>query len=259
MLELLQAITGIFVVVYEGQHALKFTLGRAVGIVGPGVHFKWPIVQRFAVFDTRHTTLDLEPQTIQLRDDLVFEVDVKVLYQIVDLMKAVIEIDDLVAGLQNRIAMAVQRVMQAQTRLSIYDANAIAGQIGAELADVERDWGVRFLRIGFSNLSPSPATLEITQLDLLARERLDLYRRLVGEGLVPEHAVALVTGAVISTQPRAPVPSLAAKQREEERLTARLVAWAKEVEPEAPSPTGDVSRTGADPAAGADGESQSGA
>ena len=36
MLEFLQMITGIFVVVYDGQHALKFHLGRAIGVVGPG-------------------------------------------------------------------------------------------------------------------------------------------------------------------------------------------------------------------------------
>ena len=47
LLEALEKITGIFVVVYDGQHALKFTLGRAQNVVGPGVHFKWPIVQTY--------------------------------------------------------------------------------------------------------------------------------------------------------------------------------------------------------------------
>jgi regulator of protease activity HflC (stomatin/prohibitin superfamily) len=69
MLEFLQAITGIFVVVYDGQHALKFQLGRAVGVVGPGVHFKFPIIQRFQVLPTKDTTLDLAPQVIQLSDE----------------------------------------------------------------------------------------------------------------------------------------------------------------------------------------------
>lgn len=114
MLEFLQAITGVFVVVYEGQHALKFTLGRAGPVVGPGVHWKWPIVQKFKVKDTKHTTLDLEPQVIQLADDLVYEVDCKVLYQIVNLRKAVIEIDDLVTGLKNRVVLAVQQVVGAR-------------------------------------------------------------------------------------------------------------------------------------------------
>ena len=54
-------------------------------VVGPGVHFKIPIIQRFQVEPTKDTTLDLEPQVIQLSDELVFEVGAKVVYQIVDL------------------------------------------------------------------------------------------------------------------------------------------------------------------------------
>jgi len=199
-LEFLQTITGVFVVVYDGQHALKFTLGRAQAVVGPGIRFKLPIIQTYRVEDTRHTTLDLEPQTIQLSDDLVYEVDCKVMYQIVDLYKALIEVDDLVTGLQNRVVLAVQRVVRAQDRRSILDTPVLVDRIRAELVDVEEQWGVSFLEIGFSNLSPSPASLEITQLEQLARERLGMYRGLRGAGLNPQAAVALVTGAVVTTR-----------------------------------------------------------
>jgi regulator of protease activity HflC (stomatin/prohibitin superfamily) len=200
-LEFLQAVTGIFVVVYDGQHALKFTLGRAQEVVGPGLHFKLPIVQRFSVQNTKHTTLDLEPQVIQLKDDLVYEVDCKLIYQIVDLRKAIIEIDNLVTGLQNRVVMAVQRVVQAQDRDSIRDTRRLAEEVRTELAPIEEQWGARILQFGFSNISPSPATLEITQLDLLARERLALYGILRQRGLSEEAAVALISGAVVAMQP----------------------------------------------------------
>ena len=88
ILKLLETITGVFVVVYDGQHALKFTLGRAGNVVGPGVHWKWPIVQKYAVKETKDTTIELEPQTIQLQDDLVYNVGARAVYQIVDLLHA---------------------------------------------------------------------------------------------------------------------------------------------------------------------------
>ncbi len=201
ILELLQAVTGIFVVVYDGQHALKFNLGRARGVVGPGVHFKLPIVQKFTLEETKHTTLDLEPQVIQLTDDLIYEVDTKLMYRIYNLRKALIEIDDLVTGLQNRVVLAVQRVVRKRDRDSVKDTDAMAAEVMAELKPVEEEWGVRILQLGFSNISPSPATLEITQLDLLARERLQLFQQLQTAGLSAEAAVALVTGAVVATQP----------------------------------------------------------
>lgn len=226
--EFLETVTGVFVVVYDGQHALRFTLGRAKEVVGPGVHFKLPIIQRFAVEETKHTTLDLEPQVIQLSDDLVYEVDAKVMYQIVDLRKAMIEIDDLVMGLQNRVVMAVQRVIQAQDRTTIRDTDAMIAAVLTELKPVEEQWGVRILQFGFSNLSPSPSTLEITQLDLLARERLELYASLRREGLSQEAAVALVTGAVVATHAESTDESLVERRREDGRLAENLAGHVEE-------------------------------
>ena len=205
-LDILGAVTGLFVVVYDGQHALRFTLGRARAVVGPGIHFKWPILQTFKVEETKHTTLDLEPQVIQLDDDLVYEVDAKVVYRIVNLRKAIIEIDDLVTGLQNRVVIAVQSVVARQTRETVTDVDAMCDAIRAELEPVEDQWGVRILKFGFSNISPSPTTLEITQLELLTREKRRLYAELRAQGLSEEAAVALVSGAVVSVHPDEPLP-----------------------------------------------------
>ena len=229
-LDFFGAVTGIFVVVYDGQHALRFTLGRARGVVGPGVHFKWPIIQKFKVEETKHTTLNLEPQVIQLNDDLVYEVDCKVMYQIVDLRKAIVEIDDLETGLQNRVVMAVQRVVQAQNRQTVLDTNAMAEQVRQELRVIEDQWGVRILQFGFSNISPSPASLEITQLELLADERLELYKRFRKEGLAQEAAVALLTGAVVTTGPTEQGPSLAERTWESELIEERAAEAFEEAE-----------------------------
>ncbi len=209
LLEFLQAITGVFVVVYDGQHALKFTLGRAQQVVGPGVHFKVPIFQRFRVVETKDTTIDLEPQVIQLKDDLVYEVGAKAVYQIVNLRKAIIEIDNLVTGLKNRLVLSVQRVVRAQDRASVRNMAAMIDAVLEELRPVEEQWGVIFHEFGFSTFSPTPETLEITQLRNLAEEKLHLFRRFRDEmGLGEEAAVALISGAVIAVRgEEAPVSS----------------------------------------------------
>lgn len=205
-LDILGALTGLFVIVYDGQHALRFTLGRARATVGPGINFKWPFIQTFRVEETKHTTLDLEPQIIQLDDDLVYEVDAKVVYQIVNLRKAIIEIDDLVEGLRNRVVIAVQTVVARQTRRTVTDVDAMCDAIRRELEPVEDQWGVRILKFGFSNISPSPTTLEITQLELLTTEKRRLYSELRDAGMSEEAAVALVSGAVVSVHPEEALP-----------------------------------------------------
>lgn len=215
-------VTGLFVVVYDGQHALKFTLGRAQEVVGPGVNFKVPILQKFEVRDTKHTTLDLEPQVIQLSDDLVYEIDCKVLYQIVDLRKAIVEIDDLVTGLKNRVVMAVQHVIGRKDRDSVRDTDGMVREIVGELAEVEDHWGVRILKFGFSNISPSPTTLEITQLELLSGEKRELYERFLELGMSEESAVALVSGAVVAVHPEERGPSQAGERKEEAAMRAMI-------------------------------------
>jgi regulator of protease activity HflC (stomatin/prohibitin superfamily) len=198
-LEVLQFLTGVFVVVYDGQHALKFTLGRAGEVVGPGIHWKWPIIQRYRVVDTKDTTIELEPQTIQLQDDLVYEVGARAVYQVTDLRKALIEVDNLVTGLKNRIVLAVQRVVKAQDRQSIGDLPRMLAEVKKQLQPVEDQWGVKFHEFGFATISPTPETLEITQLRKLAQEKLALYQQFRAEaGLSEEAAVALVSGAVMA-------------------------------------------------------------
>lgn len=207
ILKFFEAVTGVFVVVYDGQHALKFTLGRAGHVVGPGVNWKWPIFQKYVVKETKDTTLELEPQTIQLRDDLVYEVGARVVYQVVDLRKAIIEVDDLVRGLRNILVMVVQRVVKGQDRESIRDLPAMVAQVRHELEPVERAWGVRVHEFGFSTFSPTPETLEITQLRKLAEEKLALYGEFTrGEGLPVEAAVSLISGSVIAVRPADELP-----------------------------------------------------
>ena len=227
-LDIFGALTGLFVIVYDGQHALRFTLGRAQAVVGPGIHFKVPLLQVFKVEETKHTTLDLEPQVIQLDDNLIYEVDCKVLYQVVNLRKAVIEVDDLVTGLQNRVVMAVQRVISRRNRHTVTDVDGMCKQIQSELRGVEDEWGVRILELGFSNISPSPTTLEITQLEMLAREKQTLFGSLRADGLSEESAVALIAGAVISVHPDEHLPTGRAGSPDETLLVGHLEAQLEE-------------------------------
>lgn len=235
MLEFLQMITGIFVVVYDGQHALKFHLGRAIGVVGPGVHFKLPIIQRFQVQPTKDTTLDLEPQVIQLSDELVYEVGAKVVYQIVDLRKAVVEVDNLVEGLKNRLVIIVQNVVKAQDRYTIRDMARMVDDVKDALRPVEQQWGIKVHEFGFSTFSPTPETLEITQLQKLADEKLSLYRQFHDEQkLSSEAAVSLISGAVMA------LPSQPARVPEQ-ALVVPATGATSDRPSGSPSPAGDSS------------------
>jgi hypothetical protein len=88
---------------------------------------------------------------------------------------------------------------------------------------------------GFSTFSPTPETLEITQLQKFADEKLSLYRQLHDEQkLSSEAAVSLISGAVMALPAQRPrVP--------EQTLPVPAPALASDRAAGAPSSPGDSS------------------
>ena len=94
---------------------------------------------------------------------------------------------------------------------------------------VEDQWGVKFREFGFSTFSPTPETLEITQLRKLAEEKLRMYQRFRdGLGLSEPAAVALISGAVIAvrgeeTPRREPLEPGAGELPPEDQVTPAMI------------------------------------
>ncbi len=56
-------LTGSVFTVEQGRTAMVLNLGRVVRTnIGPGLHFKWPLIESAAVFDTRLQVIDAEPE-----------------------------------------------------------------------------------------------------------------------------------------------------------------------------------------------------
>jgi membrane protease subunit HflC len=62
--------------VQEGQHGILLRLGRLVEtgpnhqikLLGPGLHFKWPMIEHVRLFDTRLQTLDIQSSRIVTKE-----------------------------------------------------------------------------------------------------------------------------------------------------------------------------------------------
>lgn len=70
------ALLGSMFVVTEGRTAIVLNLGRVVRTdIGPGLHFKWPLVETARVFDRRLQVLDAEPERYLTADKQNVSVD----------------------------------------------------------------------------------------------------------------------------------------------------------------------------------------
>jgi regulator of protease activity HflC (stomatin/prohibitin superfamily) len=176
----------------SGSTGLKFSFGRAVREVGPGFYPLLPFLQVIHTVPTRSRTLDLPAQRVTTLDGLVYEVDVNLVYRVVDVRRALVQIDDLERGMLQVLGLAVQEVLRARSRGELYASEALDAEVSRWMARQLAPWGVEVDRAGFPTIHPSAETTRVTQLEALGSEREAVYARLRKSGADGRSALALL-------------------------------------------------------------------
>ena len=200
------------VTVRSGQEGLKFSFGRATHTLEPGLHFMLPFLQIAKILPVRSRTLDLEDQKVATLDGLVYRVHATLVWRIVDVRKAWIEVDDLVPAMRNALATSVWRVLKDRERATVRGTAALDDALAEQMQERLDPWGVVVDRAGFQSIAPFGPTLDLLQLRQRVHERERVARALaaglLGDPLTPAAALGLVG------TPRFPV-------RRQERSTRR--------------------------------------
>ena len=77
----------------EYERAVKFRLGRYVGIKGPGLFFIVPILDRIMKVDLRTLTLDVPKQSVITKDNVSVNVDAVVYMRVVNPNDAIMKVE----------------------------------------------------------------------------------------------------------------------------------------------------------------------
>lgn len=101
LIELIVAIAFIVIVflasairiLREYERAVKFRMGRFVGIKGPGLFFIVPILDRLMKVDLRTLTLDVPKQSVITRDNVSVNVDAVVYMRVVNPNDAIMKVE----------------------------------------------------------------------------------------------------------------------------------------------------------------------
>lgn len=80
-------------VLREYERAVKFRMGRFVGIKGPGLFFIVPILDRLMKVDLRTLTLDVPKQSVITKDNVSVNVDAVVYMRVVNPNDAVMKVE----------------------------------------------------------------------------------------------------------------------------------------------------------------------
>ena len=202
------AVRSLGTTVQSGTQGLFFSFGRAKRVLEPGFVFKIPFLQRVSVIPTRSRTMDVPDQKVTSSDGLVWFVDVNLVYRVVDVRKALIEVDDLVHGMQQMLSLSVQEIVRASGRGSLRNAGELDPLLELAMKRRLEPWGVDIESAGFTSVRPSPKTLRFTQQFHATEERRKALAGLEARGL--DHGLSL---AMLGSAPQF--------QRRERRAIAR--------------------------------------
>ena len=166
------------------------------GVLGPGFHPLIPFLQRVRKVPTRSRTLDLPAQTVATFEGYVFIADANLVFRIVDVRKALIQVDDLLRGMEQMLTLGVKEILRAATLRELQSGEGLDERLRLNLEARVAIWGVTVERAGFPSITPSPRTLRITQLRQKVEERERRVAALTAASVDRPLSVASALGAV---------------------------------------------------------------
>ncbi len=140
-------------------------------LLEPGFHPLIPFIQRVRRVPTRQRTMDLPAQRVATFEGYVFQADANIVFRVVDVKRALIQVDDLLEGMRQMLTLGVQDVLREAPVRELQSGTGLDEKLRANLEARVAVWGVAVERAGFPTITPSPRTLRITQLRQNAIER----------------------------------------------------------------------------------------
>ena len=178
--------------VESGSTGLKFSFGRAVRVCEPGFYPLVPILQTIRVVPSRSRTLELPRQSLSTVDELVYEVDASLVYRVVDVRKALVDVDDYEKAMPEILALGVHEVLGSLRGAELHVSSELDSKLARSLARRLQPWGIVVERAGFATMTPDVRTTRVTQLAARTRARERAIELFADAGLSRGRALALL-------------------------------------------------------------------
>jgi len=227
------------VVVIVGATSLKIVrqqekgvlehLGRYRATLEPGMRFVIPVLQQVRRVDVREKVIDVPPQEVITKDNVVVTVDAVIYFQITDPRKVLYNIDN--------FGLATQKLAQTNLRNVVGDLELDATLTSREKINTELrmvldeatdGWGVRITRVEIQKIDP-PRDITEAMSSQMKAERERRARVLEATG-IKEAAVLRAEGQKQSDILKAECEATATRQRAEAERDKRIAEAQGEAE-----------------------------
>lgn len=170
---LLLIVASSIKIVREYERAVKFRLGRYVGIRGPGIFFILPSLEKFIKVDLRTVTLDVPKQRVVTRDNVTVDVDAVVYLRVVDPASAVLRVENYLLA-TSLLAQTTLRDVLGQSDLDelLSKRDEINKRLQSLIDEATDAWGIKVSAVTIRDVAlPSEMLRAIAKQAEAERER----------------------------------------------------------------------------------------
>lgn len=176
-------------VIQQYERGVKFTLGRYVGLMQPGLRIVIPVIQTYQRVDLRVKTTDVPGQECVTKDNVSVHVNAVLFYRIVAAEKSVLEVESY-AYATSQLAQTTMRNVVGEVELDqlLAQREQIADRIRQVVDHMTDPWGVRVETVELKDVVlPEEMKRMIAKQAEAERERRAVIIRAEGERIASEN------------------------------------------------------------------------
>ena len=162
-----------FIIVSERENVVKEKVGKFAGVLSPGFHFMWPLLDRAAYrHEMREQAIDVPPQMCITKDNIQVEVDGIVYLKVEDAKDASYNIGDYRLAAIN-LAQTTMRSEIGKLILeeTFSEREKVNESIVRELDKASAPWGIKVMRYEIKGISPSARVVETMEKQMEAERQ----------------------------------------------------------------------------------------
>ncbi|MEE8433272.1 MAG: stomatin-like protein [bacterium] len=161
------------VIVPAREAVIKERLGKFIKVMGPGLHFMIPLLERAAYRqEMREQVIDVEPQSAITQDNIQLEVDGVIYIKVMEAEKATYKI----ANYRRAAVNLAQTTMRSEIgKISLdrtfSERDSINVNIVREIDSASDPWGIKVLRYEIRNITPPQGVIETLEKQMEAERQ----------------------------------------------------------------------------------------
>ena len=135
-------------VLREYERAVVFTLGRFQTVMGPGLMFMIPFVQKMVRVDLRIQVIEIPSQDVISRDNVSMKVDAVLYFNVVDSERAIIQVQNYIPATM-MLAQTTLRAVLGQHELDemLSERKKLSSDVQSILDTQTETWGIKVTNV----------------------------------------------------------------------------------------------------------------